>query len=136
LQSIHRLEGQDFWVAFAQGGIFRFDPVKGTFNILDGGSTVSNKSIYSLYRLEPDLWLVAADLQDGSAGIRLSLLHAGAGKITQIRDGQFSGFFSGRKGLTGLGNGRSVFSIGNYSIAGGFPHPVNGVGLFFFGCKC
>jgi hypothetical protein len=160
LQSIHRLEGQDLWIAFARDGISRFDPVKGTFSILDGGTTIlnppsssnSNQPRFSLFRLEPDLWLVSAVFYDAAfgdpyaLGTRFSLLHAGARKITQIPDGQFAGFISGQmnslpplKPLTALGDGRSVFSTGYYPkpkleipMA---PSPVNGADALFLDAK-
>lgn len=129
LQSIHRLQGQDLWVAFAANGISRFDPVKGSFDILDGGATVRDQARFSLHGLQPDLWLVSAQFNTVSLGTRLLLLHAGARKITEIADGQFAGFMSGRKGVTALDGGRSIFSTGSYPqhMPGG--QDINGVDL-------
>jgi hypothetical protein len=130
LQSIHHLEGQDLWVAFAANGISRFDPVNGSFNSLEGGPTVGSHARFSLYRTAPDLWLVSTRFILVSLGTTLSLLHAGPRKITQIRDGQFAGFISGRRGLVALGNGRLVFSTGSVSQMMP-PDDINGMDLLF-----
>lgn len=105
----------------------RFDPVKGTFNILDGGSTVSNGSTYSHYKLEPDLWVVAQDRNNSSLGARFSLLHAGTGKITQIRDEELHALFAGQKGFVALGDRRWAFTTGRYGSV--IPLPTDGLDL-------
>jgi hypothetical protein len=133
LQSIHRLDGQDLWIAFAADGISRFDPVKGTFNVLDGGPTGLDKPRFRLGKLKPDLWLVPTEFLEVLLGTRLFLLHADTRKITPVRDGQFRGFISDRKDPVDLGNGHWVVSTGSYSQPGMpmAPERINGVDLFF-----
>lgn len=123
LQSVHRLEGRDFWVAYARDGIFRFDPLKDTFAILDGGS--GDGGTYSHYKLEPDLWVVV-QRRAGSWDARFSLLHADTGKITEVRDGELHAMFVA-KGFVAMDNRRWAFTSGRAGHV--IPWPTDGLDL-------